>query len=128
MLPPPITSASSQPSACTSFSSAANVPRTAGSMPYPAGPASASPLILRRTRRYVRAPAGEVAGAGSGSGRASSGALLVVRTPLHRLTELETCEATDRHVHPEPDDRLLDDLLHRPVALLHEGLLEQADI
>ena len=42
--------------------------------------------------------------------------------------ELEAREAADGHVLPEPDDRLLDDLLHRPVALLDEGLLEQADV
>jgi len=57
----------------------------------------------------VRAPAD------SGSGRASSGALL--------LAQREAGEATDRHVHPEPYDGLLHELGHGPVRLFDEGLL-----
>src|SRR2546426_6000876 len=127
MLPPPITRASSQPSAWTSFSSAPNAASTSGSIPYPAGPASASPLILRSTRRYVGAAAVATAG-GSGSGLASSGGLLVVRTPLERFPELEAGEAAHRDVDAEPHDRLFDDLLDGPIALLDERLLEEADV
>src|SRR5579871_588865 len=68
------------------------------------------------------------ADAGSGSGRASSGALLDVRPPLEGLPQLEAGEATDRHVDPKSDDRLPHDVPDRPVALLDERLLEQADV
>src|SRR5579885_2546972 len=63
--------------------------------------------------------------AGSGSGRASSGALLAVRPALEGLPELEAGEATNRHVDPKAYDRLPHDVADRPVALLDERLLEQ---
>src|SRR6267154_348932 len=55
MLPPPITSASSTPIACTSTSSRARVFTVGASRPKSAGPINASPESLSSTRRKAGA-------------------------------------------------------------------------
>ena len=62
ILPPPITSPSPAPSAVTCWISPASRSIVAKSMPKPLSPASASPLILRRTRGYLSDGLGVIAG------------------------------------------------------------------
>src|SRR5438876_5904260 len=85
-------------------------------------PVPAAKMTTRPFSRWRVAP--DAPGAGAGSGRAASGALLG-----RRLAELETCEAAHRHVHPKPHDGLLDDLGDAAaLVVLDERLLEEAHL
>src|SRR5438128_655717 len=114
MLPPPTTSASSQPRSWTSWISRAKVPMASASMPKPASPASASPLIFSRTRRYrSEAEAGASAAVGDSSGAPSPlrlGLPVIAFALLDALSQLEADEAADGDVLAQLGDRIGDDL------------------
>src|SRR3954449_5333761 len=94
MLPPPTTTATSTPRACTRRTCSAIAAIRSLSAPYSSGPISASPDSLRR----MRAKAGSPPAAGSTSSRAISGASARPPPSGAFLAHLEAREAPDDDV------------------------------
>src|SRR5512134_1486611 len=105
MLPPPMTRPSETPISARPRISSVIWSTTRGSMPKPRSPASASPEILRRTRRY----------------RSSEGRFM----RLGSLADLETREPGHFDLLAGLRGHLGDELLDRLVRVLHEGLREK---
>src|SRR5262245_1954320 len=103
MFPPPRTMPICTPSACTSRTSSARSASTCSSMPWPASPASSSPESLSRIR----------------SGRAFNASL---------RTQAEAHEPAHDHVLAGLRRRPLHQIAHRPLVVLDERLLHQADL
>src|SRR5688500_17094470 len=120
MLPPPITSPSATPISCTARISSVSRCTTGGLMPKPCSPASASPLILSSTRRYLTAGAPSAAagerGASAAPGCAPSATLLAQR---------EAGEPANLDLLAGLGGDLGDQLPHRLVRVLDERLLQQ---
>src|SRR6185437_7820073 len=120
MLPPPNTSPTCTPARTTSATCAAMIRIWPGSKPKDSGPASASPLILSRMRRYP-GMAEPLA-----SGRYRERALPYARR-IARVADFVANETN--HVDGIADlcPYRLDQLCYRNRVFANEGLVEQAD-
>src|SRR5712691_7663704 len=103
MLPPPSTTPTWMPSACTSLTSSASPARISSAMPCPASPASSSPDSLSRMR----------------CGLALNASL---------CAQAEAHEAAHDHVLAGPGRDLLDELVDGLLVVLDERLLHQAHL
>src|SRR5438094_2740836 len=118
MFPPPTTTATSTPSACTSRSCDARRPVASDEMPNSAfGGAKASPESFRRTRRYPGT-----------SPSAAGGCASTPTASLGLLAQLESREAPDDHVLPDLRGHFLDQVPDRLRVLADVRLVEEHEL